>query len=111
MGDLSAAPEFTVVMSTVGSEDAAARLAHGAVEQGLAACVQSSPIASVYRWEGDVQQDREVLLLFKTASDRVAALRDFIQEQHEYDVPEILELPVSGGSADYLGWVHASTRR
>lgn len=97
-------------MSTVGSEDAAARLAHSAVERRLAACVQSSPIASVYRWEDEIQEDLEVLLLFKTASDRVAALREYIQEQHEYEVPEILELPVSGGSAGYLGWVHASTR-
>jgi len=63
------------------------------------------PITSVYRWEGAVQTDQEWRIEIKTASARVADLTDYIKEHHSYDVPEIIAVPIQGGSVDYLAWL------
>ncbi|MEJ2858679.1 MULTISPECIES: divalent-cation tolerance protein CutA [unclassified Saccharothrix] len=100
-----------VVITTTDREDAAASLARALVEQRLAACVQvSAPVRSVYRWEGEVQEDREWQLWIKTAYDRLDELTDFIQANHSYDTPEVIALPVLAGSPDYLAWITEQTR-
>ncbi|TQM84731.1 periplasmic divalent cation tolerance protein [Saccharothrix saharensis] len=101
-----------VVITTTDSEDAAGTLAKAIVEARLAACVQvSGPVRSVYRWDGEVHDDREWQLWIKTAYDRVDELTEFVEARHSYDVPEVLALPVLGGNADYLAWVTEQTRR
>ena len=78
------AAEHVVVSSTTDSEEAARRLADGAIGASLGACAQIvGPITSVYRWEGEVQADQ---------------------------VPEIIATPITGGSAEYLAWLVAETR-
>ncbi|PSL52544.1 divalent cation tolerance protein [Saccharothrix carnea] len=100
-----------VVITTTDSEDAAGTLAKAIVEARLAACVQvSSPIRSVYRWGGEVHDDREWQLWIKTAYDRVDELTEFVKARHTYDVPEVLALPVLGGNLDYLAWLTDETR-
>ena len=80
------------------------------VEERLAACVNILPVmTSVYRWQGRIQQEREHQLVMKTRSARLPALQARIRELHPYDVPEVLVVPVVGGSADYLGWVRDNT--
>ena len=84
------------------------RIARALVEERLAACVNLVPgVRSLYRWEGAVQEDAEVLLMVKTREERVDALAARVRELHPYDLPEVLALPASGGSADYLAWVVA----
>ncbi len=100
-----------VVMSTTDSVDEAKRLARSAVTEHLAACVQVMPISSTYAWEGRIVEDDEFLLLFKTSADAAERLRGLLESIHGYDVPEVLELPVSAGSAAYLDWLTESTRR
>lgn len=101
---------FAVVLTTAGSEESARRLASALVERRLAACVNVVPgIASVYRWEGKVHTDDECLLIVKTRAERVAEVEATIRERHDYDLPEVLVLPVSGGSTAYLSWVEEST--
>ncbi|ONI85021.1 divalent-cation tolerance protein CutA [Saccharothrix sp. ALI-22-I] len=101
-----------VVITTTDSEDAAGTLARAIVEARLAACVQiSSPIRSVYRWDGEVHDDPEWQLWIKTAYDRVDELTEFVKARHTYDVPEVLALPVLGGNPDYLAWLTEETRR
>ncbi|MEU4743586.1 divalent-cation tolerance protein CutA [Actinosynnema sp. NPDC023658] len=101
-----------VVITTTDSEDAAGTLARAVVEARLAACVQiSSPVRSVYRWDGEVHDDREWQLWIKTAYDRVDELTEFVKQHHTYDVPEVLALPVLGGNTDYLAWITDETRR
>ena len=104
-GQMNPAADYCVVLTTAANADEAARLADGLVAARLAACVQSQPINSTYVWEGAVQHDAEVLLLIKTRSDAYAAIEAFIREHHSYDVPEIICLPVTAGSSDYLGWI------
>ena len=98
--------EHVQVLTTVDSEDAAERLAHGMVDGRLAACVQVvGPIRSVYRWQGAVQTEQEWQCLAKTTVDRLDALVEHLRRHHPYDLPEIIATPVVGGSDDYLRWV------
>ncbi len=100
-----------VVITTTDSADAAQALATGLVAARLAACVQIvGPIRSVYRWEGAVCDDEEWQCWIKTTGDRVAALTEWIQANHGYDLPEVVALPVLGGSPEYLSWVSAETQ-
>ena len=100
-----------VAITTTDSEEAAEALADGLVSNRLAACVQiSSPIKSVYRWEGDVQRDAEWQLWIKTTSDRLDAVTAWLDEHHSYDVPELVAFPVVGGHPAYLKWVTNETR-
>ena len=84
----------------------AGSLAESLVEERLAACVTCLPGAtSVFRWEGTLQKDPEVLLFIKTTAERLATLTARIEALHPYDVPEVVAIPVAGGSERYLEWV------
>jgi periplasmic divalent cation tolerance protein len=99
------------VITTTDSVGAAEELGRGIVEARLGACVQIvGPIRSVYRWEGDVQNDQEWQCWIKTSTDRLDALTEHIKKNHSYDVPEVVALPIVGGSEDYLTWVTDETR-
>lgn len=88
----------------------AERLASVLVDEGLAACVNIIPgILSIYRWQGAVTRDSEVLLLIKTVGARLPALKDRIKQLHPYAVPELIAQPVSEGLPDYLDWVSTCT--
>ncbi|MEN5060293.1 divalent-cation tolerance protein CutA [Luteimonas sp. TWI1416] len=91
-------------------EASAQRIARTLVDARLAACVSLVPgVTSIYRWQGRVQTDAEVLLVIKTTADRLEALTERLRALHPYDVPELVALPVAGGLADYLHWVEAET--
>ncbi len=100
-----------VVMTTVGTDEVARALCRAVVEAGLVACAQRVPIESVYRWQGQVVEDTETLVLLKTRRDRVGELTESLRQQHPYEVPEIIELPIVGGWPDYLRWVDEQTGR
>jgi periplasmic divalent cation tolerance protein len=103
--------DHVIVSSTTDSEEAARNLANGAIGANLGACAHIvGPITSVFRWEGQVQTEQEWRVEVKTATDRAAALTEFIKEHHSYDVPEIIATPITGGSAEYLSWLVAETR-
>jgi periplasmic divalent cation tolerance protein len=75
----------------------------------VAACVNLIPgVVSTYRWEGGVQTDTERLLVVKTSEERIPDVQATIREMHDYEIPEILVVPVAGGSTDYLGWIAES---
>jgi periplasmic divalent cation tolerance protein len=95
-----------IVASTTDNEEAARALAVGAVDAKLGACAQIvGPITSVYRWEGAVRAEQEWRIEIKTVANRVAALTEYLTEQHSYDVPEIIATPITGGNAEYLSWL------
>ncbi|MGW7518949.1 divalent-cation tolerance protein CutA [Streptomyces sp. NPDC054796] len=107
---MAESPSVLTVLTTTDSEEKARALAAGAVEQRVAACAQiSAPVTSVYRWEGEICDDPEWQVLFKTAAARYEALEAYIRQAHDYDVPEIIATPVVRGGADYLAWVEAET--
>ena len=103
--------DMRIVLSTVGSEDEARKIAHHLVEQQLAACVNIVPkIESVYRWQGKVESNREYLLLIKTSSEKFPQVRDAIRELHSYELPECIALAVEDGSPEYLQWLEESLK-
>ena len=89
----------------------AEELATTLVEERLAACVNLLPgITSVYRWEGGIQHDPEVLLLIKTTATRVPELMARLRVRHPYELPEIIAVPVTEGLPEYLSWVTTCTK-
>ena len=102
---------FAVVSTTVASESEAQALARMLVEARLAACVQTMAIDSAYRWNGAVGDGRERLLLCKIRAADFAAVEAAIRAAHSYDVPEIVMMPITAGSASYLAWISESTTR
>ena len=102
---MNEAPEARVILSTA-PVDGAGSIARSLVQERLAACVNVIPaVQSVYRWEGRVQNDEEALLVIKSVSGRIDELMSRLTQLHPYDVPEVLVLPVDGGSGRYLEWV------
>ena len=103
--------EFVVVFTTMPAAGEAARtLARTLVTERLAACANLlPPMLSIYRWDGDVQEDDERQIVMKTTRARVPALLERIRALHPYDVPEFLVLPVVDGSEAYLDWVRDAT--
>ncbi|HUA26407.1 MAG TPA: divalent-cation tolerance protein CutA [Steroidobacteraceae bacterium] len=95
-----------VVLTTCPDDAVAARIARELVESGLAACVNRiGAVHSTYRWQGATHDEPEVLLVIKTLSVRYSELEMRLKSLHPYDVPEIIALPVAGGSAEYLAWL------
>ncbi len=99
--------EQVVVLMTAGSQDEAERIAQTLVAETLAACVNVVPgVTSVYRWEGEIQHDQEWLLVAKSRRDVLDDLTRRVHALHSYDVPEIIALPLIGGSETYLRWIN-----
>ena len=98
--------ERLVVLMTAGSREEAEKIADALVTEMLAACVNVLPgVTSVYRWEGEVQRDQEWLLVAKSTREVLDDLVRRVQALHSYDLPEVIALPVVGGSEAYLRWV------
>ena len=99
-----------VVFMTAANGEEAARLADMLVGAHLAACVQILPeIESVYRWQGKIERQSEVLLLAKTTQSRFDELEREVRALHSYETPEIVAVPVTVGSAPYLQWLDDAT--
>jgi periplasmic divalent cation tolerance protein len=101
--------EHVEIQVTCGSREEADTIADALVDGRLAACVQQVPVRSIYRWEGAVEHDDEILLLVKTRRDRYDAVEAAVLAGHSYDVPAITCVDIVGGSADYLAWIDAET--
>ena len=99
------------VFTTIDTAEAADRLARSTVEAGLAACVHIEEIRSVFRWEGDVQEEPEFRLLFKTGDAAYEGLAAHILREHPYDEPALWAVPMARGSDSFLGWIEAETAR
>lgn len=100
-----------LVLCTAPDPDAAATLARGLVDAKLAACVNVVPgLRSFYVWKGDVHDEPEVQLLIKTRRARFEALSEWLADNHPYEVPEIIALPIEAGAKSYLGWLEEQTR-
>ena len=99
-----------IVLPTVASEDEAVRLVRTLLERRLVACGTLLPGArSLYRWQGKVADEREVVVMLKTRSARLASLQSAFGDLHPYKVPELLALPVSAGLDKYLEWINSET--
>ena len=99
-----------VILCTCPDRTTAERIAETVVSERLAACVNIAPgLTSIYRWEGQIQRETELLLLIKTRQAVYPQLEARIRELHPYQVPEIIALPIQTGSAAYLDWIADNT--
>ncbi len=101
--------DLAIVLTTANGRELSRTIATMLLERRLAACVQVSDIHSYYRWHGAIQEDDEQLLVIKCRADAFAAIDTAIREVHPYDVPEIVQIPITAGSAGYLGWLRDET--
>ena len=99
-----------VVYITVPSREVGQEIANVLVEGKLAACVNIVPgISSIYHWQGDIEQDDELLLIAKTRGVFFDRLASTVKRIHPYDVPEVIALPIIAGSNEYLAWIDVET--
>jgi periplasmic divalent cation tolerance protein len=99
-----------IVLTTLASEEEAVRLVRGLLDRRLVACGTVLPGGrSLYRWQGKIADEHEVIVLLKTRSARLEALKDAFAELHPYKVPELLALSVEAGLDRYLEWINGET--
>jgi len=95
-----------LIIITVPDAKSANKISAMLVEQRLAACVNTiTGVTSLYRWEGELNSDEELILLVKTASDNFDKISMAVKSIHPYDLPEIIAVPVVAGFSPYLKWV------
>ena len=100
-----------LVLSTASSKEEARKIGRALVERLLAACVNIVPqVGSIYRWEGEVEEAEEWLLIIKTTRSAFERVRDAIKELHSYDVPECVAVSIESGSLEYLNWLGESVK-
>jgi periplasmic divalent cation tolerance protein len=102
--------KFSVVITTIGSRAAADKLARLLLSQRLAACIQVMPIASYYTWNGEINVDDEQMLMIKCPASSFPEIEQCIKANHSYEIPEIIQLSIEAGSADYLNWISNVTK-
>lgn len=98
-------PEPIEVTVACASLDEARTIMRAVVEARLGACAQTWPITSCYRWNGEVHEGTEQVVLIKSLRSRFDELAALISSLHSYELPAITALPVTAGGAGYLGWV------
>lgn len=100
-----------IVVSTFSGEAIAADIGKKMVERGLCACVNFTPVRSIYEWKGKVENQQECIAFFKTTRESAEALKEELAKVHPYEVPEIIEIKLSDVSRPYLSWLESSTKR
>ncbi len=107
-GGMFAEPRLVYI--TAADAEEATKIARALVEERLAACANIlNPMRSVFRWEGEIQEGSETVLIVKTTADRVAALTDRVMILHSYDCPCVAAIPIDAGNSAFLEWIAAET--
>jgi periplasmic divalent cation tolerance protein len=102
---------YCVVITTFSDAKIGQTIIDGLLNQHLAACIQTSEINSCYRWKGAINRDKETLLLIKTRADLYGKIEKFIKDNHSYEIPEIIKVPINAGLPAYLNWIDSECGR
>ena len=97
--------DYSMVVTTCADREAARRLADLLLEEKLAACVQMFPVESIYVWQGKKCQDNETAMFIKSKTGLFNKIAAVIKENHTYEVPEIIHIPITDGLPEYLKWI------
>lgn len=97
--------KLCIVITTTDKEDIAKKIAQNLVVKKLAACVQTYKVNSTYVWKEEVQDSEEFRLEAKTVENNYEAIKALILADHNYDLPEIIKIDITGGSDEYMDWV------
>ena len=101
---------YCIVMTAFSNKDIGQKIIDGLIENRLAACVQAMPIQSTYHWEGAVHNENETLILIKTKESLYSKVEEFIKSNHDYDCPEIIQIPIDAGFGGYLKWIESECK-
>lgn len=96
---------FMIVLTTTDDESVAHNIIVTLIEAKLAACIQMDPVTSFYSYQNKMHQDKEYRLMIKAASCHYDAIEAMIKSLHNYDLPQVIKLGISGGEESYLNWV------
>lgn len=100
-----------IVLTTHPDAEQAKTLARGLLEERLAACINILPkMTSLYVWKNSIETGQENLLIIKTVPQKYTKLESYIKNQHPYELPEIIAVPIETGLADYLTWIQENTQ-
>ena len=103
-------PRYAVVLSTCANREEAEAIATRLVTDGAAACVNLiDKVTSIFQWKGKIERASEVLLVIKTRFEATGKVEELIRAMSSYDCPEVVVLPITGGSEAYLRWISEST--
>lgn len=107
--------EFAIYLVTVGSQEEAVKVSSGLLDKKLIACSNviggaEKSLFSMYTWQGKVESDSELLLVMKSRTGLMEEIVETVKSLHSYDVPEVIALPILGGSKEYLDWVVENTK-
>jgi periplasmic divalent cation tolerance protein len=97
--------DYVIVLTTVESGEQAEILAEKILSEKLATCIQVQKVKSFYTWRDKMECSYEYLLSMKTHADLFASLSKLIKQNHRYQVPEILQIPITNGSKEYFDWM------
>ena len=104
--------KFVLVFVTAPNPEEAREISLTIVEEKLAACATTAPnVNSIFWWDGQVENADEQLIIFKALASDLEAIVVRVKSLHSYDVPEIIAIPIIGGSTDYLNWIEESVRK
>jgi len=101
---------YGIFFITAPDKETAEKIAKGLIEARLAACVNITSVASVYRWEEKIEQAEEFLLIAKSRLGLYSEIAEYVRQNHPHEVPEVIGFPIFAGSTKYLDWLGASTQ-
>ena len=102
--------EYSVILSTFLDRETAKKVAKLLVQQKLAACVQLLPAESIYFWQNELYDHNEIILIIKSRTDFFDKIAAVIKENHSYQIPQIVQLPIADGLSAYLDWIGKSVQ-
>jgi periplasmic divalent cation tolerance protein len=102
---------YSIVLTTASNPTEAAKIAQILLNSKLAACIQINQIKSYYTWQGGINIDDEQQLLIKCQTQDFVRIQDCIKENHSYETPEIIQIPITNGSPEYFHWINESVDR
>lgn len=97
--------QFCIILTTTDSEAIANKIAEALVENNLASCVQIDNINSIFKWNGQTNSSAEFRLMIKARSSNYNKIQDLLVTMHNYEIPEIIKLDITGGLTSYLNWL------
>jgi len=103
-------PDPVVLYITVSDREEGVRIGRALVEENLCACANvSENVTSIFRWEGEVNEASEAVLIVKTQRQHIDAATDLVKLEHSYDCPCVVALPIIGGNQEFLAWIDSET--
>jgi periplasmic divalent cation tolerance protein len=101
---------ISLIYTTINNEEDAKKIANYLVDEQIVACVNIIPnVQSIYRWKGKIEEEREFLLIAKTVDENVIKAINKIKKLHNYEIPDIISIPINNGYSEYLDYIKRET--